>query len=790
MSVQTVRFRFRPGVAAAPFSGAALWGSWDAAGQRAAAWSTTPLRPEPDPLGGTAYVAEVDLSAEAGTRFDWGVTVDGPAGAGRWAVAAEVDDEASTSRTRAFTLAADRPEQVYALTLATRLGARKLARPGQTPGIRFAVWAPNAREVALVLADPRMGYVDDRGGGGDAPIPMARENDGVWSVATGAHPDLGDFAALVGRPYMVRIVKDDGSVAYRTDLWSLMQIGAGDVDPGGQPYAGPPEALDGPQSCSVVCDPDVVVLPGGETVAADAFWADEFDTDHPVPTRIEDLVIYELHVGALGFGRDAVGTLDDAVGFVDHLVSLGINAVELMPIAQFSGPANWGYGTSHFFAMDQAAGGTDRLKIFVKACHRRGIAVILDVCYNHFDPDSERAEWAYDSNDPTRNMWLWYEGQPSDYADPSGGYIDNVSSGWAPRFHEETVRQLFVSSAAHLALVCHVDGFRLDQTSSIHQYPALHSDGRPAGRAAAFGVKFLKQWTRTMRLLKPGLFLSAEDYSDWSALTQPSLDGDGLGFDATWYGDFHHNLIEYQDGGQAQLIKRAGFGGDGPLALSSFAGALRTSGNAKVVYNESHDDCGNRAGSARTMVTAVNGAALVGETRRWAEARVRFAAGLTLLSAGTPMFFMGEEVGAAQPYRYDDFAAHREDILGLAQRTGAQLFGFYRDLIALSIDHPAIRSRNIAVLEANDANRVIAFHRWDDAGAFVVVGSLANTPFAGGYWIHGAALGNAGWTEVFNSDGARYGGWNTGNAGQTIRAENGALNVVLPQSGFVVLRRA
>ncbi|HEX3440341.1 MAG TPA: glycosidase, partial [Pseudolabrys sp.] len=91
-----------------------------------------------------------------------------------------------------------------------------------------------------------------------------------------------------------------------------------------------------------------------------------------------------------------------------------------------------------------------------------------------------------------------------------------------------------------------------------------------------------------------------------------------------------------------------------------------TSSRAKIVYNASHDDCGNRDGSARTIIVAVNGAPLVGETRRWTEARLRFAAAMTLLSAGTPMFFMGEEIGAQKPYRYNDFAENREDILGEA----------------------------------------------------------------------------------------------------------------------------
>lgn len=89
-----------------------------------------------------------------------------------------------------------------------------------------------------------------------------------------------------------------------------------------------------------------------------------------------------------------------------------------------------------------------------------------------------------------------------------------------------------------------------------------------------------------MRLIKPGLFLTAEDDSDWPAMTERSLAGDGLGFDATWYGDFHHNLIEYHCGALAQLLENAGYGDDRQRALSSFAGALSASAHSKVVYNQ------------------------------------------------------------------------------------------------------------------------------------------------------------------------------------------------------------
>jgi 1,4-alpha-glucan branching enzyme len=790
MCPATVRFSYRPGLLRNPFSNVRLQGNWDANGRLATQWSTLPMQPAIDPEGCPSFEATVRFDdSEIGTVVRWGVMLDGPAGPDLWGIAAEVDDETSSAREQSFTLQQGSGDAGYYLTTCHRFGAVRQSLPGTLSGIRFSVWAPNAKAVDLVIADAARGYVADDGTGALKLLPMTGGDAGIWSIGATDDPMLGDFLKVVGTPYMFRVAKDDGTQAFRTDMYSRRQIGSGDFDPAGKPYPGPPDALDGPPSCSVVSDPAKVTGPDGETTE-EVFWRDEFSPDHTLPTQFNDLVIYELHVGSLGYGKPDPGTLDDAVALLDHLGTLGINAVELMPIAEFETKTNWGYGTAQFFAIDEAAGGTDRLKVFVKACHQRGIAVLLDVCYNHFDPNADRIEWAYDSNDPVRNIYFWYEGVPADYADPSGGYIDNISSGWAPRYSEEMVRQVFISSAAWLVTTCHVDGFRLDQTSSIHQYPTVHGTGQPAGRAAAFGTKFLKQWTRTMRLLKPGLFLTAEDYSGWPLLTAPSLNGDGLGFDATWYADFHHNLVEFQGGSYAELIRQAGFGDAGALSMSDFAVALQTSSSERVVYNESHDDCGNRTGSARTIWLAVDGAALTGDTRRWAEARVRFAAGMTLLSAGTPMFFMGEEIGAQKFYRYNDFMQNREDIVGDTTGTGAALFRYYCDLIRLSETSAAIRSRNIEVTIADDANRVIAFHRWDDNGEFLVVGCLGNAAFANGYWIHGDRLGAAAWTEIFNSDSQDYGGWNIGNGGRTLAAVNSALNVIIPAAGLIVFRRA
>ena len=420
--------------------------------------------------------------------------------------------------------------------------------------------------------------------------------------------------------------------------------------------------------------------------------------------------------------------------------------------------------------------------------------MILDVVYNHYDHQAERAEWAYDSNAPERNIYYWYERNPGDYpnADPpgSGGYIDNQSTGYAPRFWDEKIRKMFISSAVALALEFHVDGFRVDQTTSIHAYAVVHADGRPADHARAFGVKFLRELTRTLRLVKPNVFLIAEDHSGWEAVTEDP-DAGGLGFDCSWYADFYHNLIGDTGRGPdcANLLATAAYGDGRALALTRFASALDQSGNRRIVYHESHDEAGNSGHSGRTLTVAVNRAPLVGDTRRWGESRTRVAAGIALLAGGTPMFFMGEEIGATADYRYDDFISHRDDLIGERTGEGRRLYRYYQDVIALRKQAAGLRSRDVRTVYVHDANRVLGFLRTNGFDDLVVLVNLSNDPWAQGYWITNAPIADGNWREVLNSDSELYGGWNIGNGTAMLSSRSGAIEVVLPAVGLVVLQR-
>ena len=757
------------------------------------------------PDGAAIFEAEVQFPpSEVGKEFRWTVVHDGPLGLDREGVVTEQHGLGHDALHRQFVLSdALRQEERYYLTHVRRLGARKVQYAGaDEEGLRFAVWAPNAQAVEVVFGDPRCGYIADDGTGIDPSRPvitLVKDPEGVWSAGPEREPALRRFRDFIRAPYMYRIKNEDGAVTYRSDLHSRAQIGCGDHNPNGAPYTGTPAGLDGVVSCSLVVDTELVGShPGAkvrsaEAIREDEFWRDEFNHGTPFPHRMDDMVIYELHVGSLGFGKDRPGNFEDAIALLDYLVELGVNAVELLPIAEANGTRTWGYGNSHHFAIESSAGGRDLFRHFVRACHQRGIAVIVDVVYNHYVANGERAQWHYDSGREENNIYYWYEGKPSDYPSADGGYIDNLSTGFAPRFHEEMVRKLFISSAVALVIDFHVDGFRVDQTTSIHAYNVIHADGRSAGAANLAGAKFLRELSRTLRLLQPTTLLTCEDHSDWVLVTEHP-DGAGLGFDATWYSGFYHNLIGDTGRGEesANLLRTAGMGGNGQLAMERFASVLETTARKTVVYHESHDEAGNSEHSARTLMVAIAADAdtpvPTGELRRIAEARCRFVAGMTMLSAGIPMFLMGEEVGAAKKFTYDGFMENREDLYSEREGEGRFLFRFYRELIRLRRRHHTFSTANIETMLAHDADRLLAFHRWKGPEHYLIVSTLSDTGFPDGYAVPVPHDGHGKWREIFTSDAAIYGGDGVTNNDDVLEVVDARVTVKVPARGFVVLR--
>ena len=377
-----VRLEWLTGLRRPIFRNVRLMGSWDGDGRYSHQWRTAAMEEFTAPDGCPAWRADVLLDdAQRGWTFHWGVVVDAPQQSNLWGIPTETADPNARAQHCSFALSDHGQVERYWLTHCRRLGANKLWREGaEKPALCFSVWAPNAQQVEALIGEPVSGYIWSDGRGVKHAFKLAKGDDGIWS-SDPTDPALADFSGWDHQLYMFRIRKDDHtdehrSIAYRTDLYSRCQVGSGRRKPedpreGEPPWNGTRQDLDGTKGCSVVIDPETVTrhlddenFPPTQWASEEEFWANEYDPLRPVPDRHEDLIIYEMHVGGLGAGlRDAngnplPGTFKDAVALLDHLVELGVNAVELMPMSEAEG-WTWGYGTSHYFATEYSGGGRD-----------------------------------------------------------------------------------------------------------------------------------------------------------------------------------------------------------------------------------------------------------------------------------------------------------------------------------------------------------------------------------------------------------------------------------------------
>ncbi|HET7488123.1 MAG TPA: malto-oligosyltrehalose trehalohydrolase [Acidimicrobiales bacterium] len=352
--------------------------------------------------------------------------------------------------------------------------------------------------------------------------------------------------------------------------------------------------------------------------------------------HLPSAVLYELHVGTF----TPEGTFDAAAARLDHLVDLGVDAVELMPVAEFPGRRGWGYDGVDLYAPHSAYGGPEGLKRLVDACHARGLGVVLDVVYNHLGP----------AGNHLARFGPYFT---SRYATPWGEAVNLDGAG------SDEVRAFFVDNAVMWLRDYHFDGLRLDAVHAILDTSAKHLleelAERVEGLAAAAG--------------RP-LFLVAEsDLNDPRVVRRREVGGYGI--DAQWSDDFHHAVHALLTGEREGYY--ADFGSMAHLALAlrrSFVYAGEhsphrgrrhgrldptLSGHRFVVCTQNHDQVGNRARGERL-------AALVGP------GRLQLAAALVLTSPFVPLLFQGEEWAATTPFPY--FTDHADPILGRAVREG------------------------------------------------------------------------------------------------------------------------
>jgi maltooligosyltrehalose trehalohydrolase len=347
-------------------------------------------------------------------------------------------------------------------------------------------------------------------------------------------------------------------------------------------------------------------------------------------------IIYELHVGT--FTRE--GTFDAVVAKLDHFLELGVNAIELMPVAEFSGDRGWGYDGVDLFAPHHAYGGPEGLKRLVDACHQRGLAVIMDVVYNHLGP--------------TGNYLGRYGPYFTDrYATPWGQAVNYDGADSKP------VRDFVCDNALMWLRDYHCDGLRLDAVHAIFDMSALHILEELGLRVEAMAGE-----------LGRSVFVIAESDVNDPRLVRAREAG-GYGMDAQWSDDFHHALHAVLTGERSGYYADFGAVADIAYALKHayvYDGrfsryrrrvhgrpASGLPGSRFLGYLQNHDQVGNRARGERSSALMSTG-------------KLKVGAGLVLTSPFIPMLFQGEEWGAATPFCY--FTDHREPELARAVSQG------------------------------------------------------------------------------------------------------------------------
>lgn len=444
---------------------------------------------------------------------------------------------------------------------------------------------------------------------------------------------------------------------------------------------------------------------------------------------LENMVFYELHVGTF----TPEGTFEAIIPRLPALRELGVNAIELMPIAQFPGDKsadprlayrNWGYDGVYPFAVQNSYGGGHGLRRLVDACHREGIAVVLDVVYNHFGPEGNyMSHFAPYFTQVYKTLW----GSAMNFDDA----------------HCQGTRDYFTQNALYWLRDYHIDALRLDAVHAIYDLGAKH---------------FLQELAEAVDALSNQqgrkLYLIAEsDLNDARLIRSPEQGGYGL--DAQWNDDFHHalhtlltgdHLGYYQDFGKvAQLAKsyEKNFVYDWQYAphRKRFHGApcVDRPPNQFVIAIQNHDQIGNQMkGERMSQLISFEG--------------LKLAAGAVMLSPSLPMLFMGEEYGETAPFTY--FVSHSDPDLIKAVREGRKrefepfhfegeppdpeaiesyctcklnwdlrnegnhrkLWELNQWLIQLRRSHPALLKSDRAFVQAtsDEENRLLFLRRWSE----------------------------------------------------------------------------
>ncbi len=446
-----------------------------------------------------------------------------------------------------------------------------------------------------------------------------------------------------------------------------------------------------------------------------------------------ELVIYEMHVGTLNDTPGGTpGTWQSAILKLDHLDDLGINAVKVMPIAEFAGDFSWGYNPAHPFAPETAYGSPIDMKDFIDECHQRGIAVIIDIVYNHLGP-SDLDMWRFDGSHTGSYGGIYF-------------YQDwRAVTPWGhtrPDYGRGEVRSYLRDNALYWLTEFNADGLRWDSTVNIRTQNNGGGGDIPDGWS-------LMQWINDeIDTAMPWKISIAEDLQNNDWITKATGAG-GAGFDSQWDAAFVHPVraavIESNDANRDMWAVRD--------AIAKIDNGDRLK---RVIYTESHDEVAN--GHARVPEEI-----WPGNAASWAsKKRSTLGAGLVFTSPGIPMIFQGQE------FLEDGYFQDTDPLDWSKAATHAGIVNLYTDLIGLRKNAggktAGLRGNGVNVHHVNNTNKLIAFHRWDNGGSgddVIIVANFSST----GYSSYNIGFPSAGtWKVRFNSDWNGYdsgfGNWN------------------------------
>lgn len=539
--------------------------------------------------------------------------------------------------------------------------------------VSFRVWAPFAQDVSVCGTFSNW-----------SPVPMKNEGDGYWFTEV--------EGALPGQEYKYKI-------------WT----GSQDL------YRNDPRALH-------------VTVSGGNSVIVDTDFNWEGADYQAVP--LNERVIYEMHIGT--FYREdpsESGTFESAIKKLDYLAELGINTIELLPVATMAVDHSWwGYVSDYIYAVENRYGGRHAFLTFVKAAHERGISVILDVVYNHLDNDYSLDLWQFDG---------WSQ-------DGKGGiYFYNdwrSATPWGETrfdYGRSEVRQYILDNVRLWLQECRADGLRLDATGFIRTVYGRHDD--PSNDIPE-GWSLLQDINRLAGKINPDALIIAEDFAGNDYITKPITEG-GAGFRAQWEVNLPYIMrctLDPMD----DAVRNLG------QTISALSRTYNGDVFQRVIYSESHDSVANGGARINEEISPGNPHSL------YARRRLLLASALVLTAPGVPMLFQGQEF--MEGGSFNDWKALDWEKAGKFE--GITLA--HKDLIALRQNRRGITrglmGQSFAILHLNEEAKIIAYHRWDQGGPgddVVVVFNLANR-MQRDYFIQFPRSGR--WEVRFNSDWKGY----------------------------------